>query len=122
MGVVHLTADGEDHVPLEQEGRFFLAVVGMGGGPASGRTSAAGAPPSLGSSASPLHVSGRAAMQLGEFYVRGSVTFDRCALCFGQLTPDLARHPGDQHSLRDLLSFDVNAGGDDRNAALHAFR
>jgi hypothetical protein len=56
--------------------------------------------------AAPLHVSGRAAMQLGEFYVRGSVTLDRRALCFGQLKPDLARHSGDQHSLRDLLPFD----------------
>src|ERR1035437_8462890 len=65
--------------------------------------------------ASPLHVSGRAAMQLGEFYVRGSVTFDRRALCFGQLASDLARHPGHQHALRDLLPFDEEcAGRDDR--------
>ena len=35
-----------------------------------------------------------AAMQLGEFYVRGRVAFDRRALCFGQLTPRrAARRP-----------------------------
>ena len=29
-------------------------------------------------------------MQLGKCYVGGGVTLDRCALCFGQVTPDLA--------------------------------
>src|ERR1039457_5841774 len=47
--------------------------------------------------ASPLHVS------------------DRRALCFGQLASDLARPPGHQPALRDLLPFDKYcAGRDDR--------
>ena len=44
-----------------------------------------------------------AAMQLGEFYVRGGVALDRCVLFLRQVTPDLARHSGHQHPLWDLL-------------------
>ena len=44
-----------------------------------------------------------AAMQPGQPDVRGGVALNRCALLFGHLTPDLARHPRHQHPLRDLL-------------------
>ena len=55
-------------------------------------------------------------MQLGEFYIEGSVALDRRALRFGQLTPHLTRHPGHQHTLRDLLPFgEEGAGRDDRD-------
>ena len=37
MGVIRLTADGEDHMPLEQEECLFLAVVSMGRRPGLGQ-------------------------------------------------------------------------------------